>query len=126
VDSKIIYYDQFQDELNNLEIFGPCLIVIGYDHLGDVIQYINKGDYALGAAVYGKNYILCDQVAQQIQAGQVAINEMVKSDINLPFGGFKKSGIGRESGRQGVSEFTQTKVISSNQPLTVLSLVKPE
>ncbi len=112
VNPCLIYFNENDSALKNIEIFGPCLIVIGYDNVKTAIKNINESEYALGAAIYGNDLQTCRQLAQEIVAGQVCINDMIRSDVDLPFGGFKKSGIGRESGQQGFLEFTQTKVIS--------------
>ena len=112
VNPCILVFDGNHEILKSTEVFGPCLIVIPYSDLAEAVQIANSTVFGLGASVYGKDEELCQKVATQIQAGQVTINDFVKSDIALPFGGYKMSGMGRESGREGFFEFTQTRVIS--------------
>ena len=112
VNPCILVFDHHHEILNKTEVFGPCLILIPYDTVDEAIQMANSTVFGLGASVYGTDEKLAQNVAHQILAGQVSINDYVKSDIALPFGGFKMSGMGRESGHQGFFEFTQTRVIS--------------
>lgn len=112
VNPCILVFDHNHEILKNTEVFGPCLIVIPYENLDEAVQIANSTVFGLGASVYGRAEETCQKVAMQLQAGQVSINDFVKTDIVLPFGGCKMSGMGRESGYQGFFEFTQTRVIS--------------
>jgi succinate-semialdehyde dehydrogenase/glutarate-semialdehyde dehydrogenase len=112
VDPCILVFDHNHPMLKDTEVFGPCLIVIPYSDVNEAVQIANSTVFGLGASVYGKDDDLCQKVASQILAGQISINDFVKSDIALPFGGYKMSGMGRESGHEGFFEFTQTRVIS--------------
>lgn len=91
------------------EIFGPCLLVYPYQDLNQAIGEINNTPFGLGASIYGQDIADCLNYAQKIDVGQVAINDFVKTEVALPFGGVKKSGLGRELGREGFYEFLQTK-----------------
>ncbi len=112
VNPCILVFDHHHEILRNTEVFGPCLIVIPYESVDEAIQMANATVFGLGASVYGTDESFARTVSSQILAGQVSINDFVKSDITLPFGGFKMSGMGRESGQEGFFEFTQTKVVS--------------
>jgi succinate-semialdehyde dehydrogenase/glutarate-semialdehyde dehydrogenase len=112
VNPCILVFDHNHEILKNTEVFGPCLVVIPYSSLDEAVQIANSTVFGLGASVYGKDEGACQKVASQLLAGQVSINDFVKSDIALPFGGYKMSGLGRESGHEGFFEFTQTRVIS--------------
>lgn len=112
VNPAVIVLSENHSYLKSEEVFGPGLVIIPYKSLNEAIQIANSTDYGLGASVYGNNILECQAIARQLQAGQIAINDFVRTDIRLPFGGTKKSGLGREIGRQGFLEFTQTKVIS--------------
>lgn len=83
-----------------------------YQTLDQAIEIANSTIFGLGAAVFSKDIDRAKKVAESLIAGQVAINDLVKSDVHLPFGGFKMSGHGRELGHSGFFEFTQTKVVS--------------
>ncbi|MBC7754467.1 MAG: aldehyde dehydrogenase family protein [Moraxellaceae bacterium] len=112
VNPCILVFERNHEMLRTTEVFGPCLIIIPYDDVEEAIDIANSTVFGLGASVYGTDEVLCQKVADQLLAGQVSINDFVKSDIALPFGGYKMSGLGRESGHQGFFEFTQTQVIS--------------
>jgi succinate-semialdehyde dehydrogenase/glutarate-semialdehyde dehydrogenase len=100
------------DWLKNQEFFAPVLLIIPFETEEQALQIANSTDYALGAGLFTKDTAHGYKLAEFIIAGQVTINDIVSTDLNLPFGGFKSSGIGRELGREGYFEFTQTKVVS--------------
>lgn len=112
VNPVILVFKENHPSLKTLEIFGPALIVIAYSHLDQAIEIANSTVFGLGAAVFSQDVEKAQKVAESLIAGQVAINDLVKSDVHLPFGGFKMSGHGSELGEAGFFEFTQTKVIS--------------
>lgn len=112
VNAEIYVLEKNSDWLKDQEFFGPVLIVIPFDSEEEAIQIANSTEFALGASLWSEDLQNAKQVADGIIAGQITINDMVKSDMTLPFGGFKKSGLGRELGEEGLLEFTQSKVIS--------------
>ena len=71
----------------------------------------NNTEYGLGAAIFSEDIDRAERIAKKIQTGTVAINDFVKSDPRLPFGGTKKSGIGRELSEIGIKEFANKKTI---------------
>lgn len=112
VDAEIYLLNKNSDWLRDQEFFGPVLIVVPFATEDEAISIANSTQFALGASLWSKDISAAQKVAARIVAGQVVINDMVKSDMTLPFGGFKKSGLGRELGTDGFMEFTQAKVIS--------------
>lgn len=92
------------------EIFGPVLCVIGYDDEEDAIRIANDTAYGLHGFVSGSDRDRARRVASQILAGRVAINGML-DDQQAPFGGFKRSGIGREFGTYGIEAFLEARAI---------------
>ncbi len=112
VQPVIFVFKNNHDILKSLEIFGPALVVIPYKNEIQAIQIANSTIYGLGAAVFSPNIENAKKICDQLIAGQIAINDNIKSDVFLPFGGFKSSGFGRELGQVGFFEFTQSKVIS--------------
>lgn len=92
------------------EIFGPVMSIITYDTLEDAIKIANDTVYGLAGYVVGKDPEKLKQVARSIEAGTIAINEG-KGTNDLPFGGYKQSGIGREWGDYGLEEFLEVKSI---------------
>ncbi len=112
VQPVILVFKNNHDILRTLEIFGPALAVIPYKNEIQAIEIANSTIYGLGAAVFSPNIENAKKICGQLIAGQIAINDNIKSDVFLPFGGFKSSGFGRELGHVGFFEFTQSKVIS--------------
>ncbi|MEX0323834.1 MAG: NAD-dependent succinate-semialdehyde dehydrogenase [Puniceicoccaceae bacterium] len=98
----------------NLEMFGPVAAVIKVADDKEAIEVANDSDFGLGAAVFTRDRIRGEMIAAQLQAGTVAINDFVKSDPRMPFGGVKRSGYGRELAREGMLEFVNTKSVLVN------------
>lgn len=92
------------------EIFGPVTSVTTYDDYNDAIRLANDFDFGLAASIYGKDDDLIMNMAKQLQSGSVAINTAGISFMQ-PFGGYKKSGWGKECGDEGILEFTQIKQV---------------
>jgi len=92
------------------EIFGPVLCVIPYDSLDEAIAIANDTEYGLAAYVWGGDLEQARSVAAQLRAGQVCLNGQ-SGDASAPFGGYKQSGNGRESGPEGLEEFLETKAV---------------
>jgi len=93
------------------EIFGPVLVVIPYEDDEDAIRIANDSEYGLGGGVIGGNKARALRVARRIRAGAVSVNNGMSIAPDLPFGGYKSSGVGREWGREGIEEFLETKAI---------------
>jgi aldehyde dehydrogenase (NAD+) len=92
------------------EIFGPVLCLIPYDSVEQAIEIANDTIYGLGAHVQSADLALAREVAGQIRSGQVHINYPAW-DPNAPFGGYKRSGNGREYGIEGLEEFLEIKAV---------------
>ena len=90
------------------EIFGPVIVILGYDTVDEAIAIANDTPYGLAAYVQGKDPAQLRHVARQLRAGQVNINS-AGMDIMAPFGGYKQSGNGREWGDLAFGEFLETK-----------------
>ncbi|HWX61297.1 aldehyde dehydrogenase family protein [Bradyrhizobium sp.] len=95
------------------EIFGPVLSIIPYDTVEEAVEIANDTIYGLGAHVQGADMETVRAVARQIQSGQVHLN-YPDWDPNAPFGGYKRSGNGREYGFEGMEEYLETKAVSPN------------
>jgi len=93
------------------ETFGPIMAVIKAENHEHALALANDTDYGLGASVWSKNVALAEHLAMQLEAGQVAINGIVKTDPRLPSGGIKGSGYGRELGPHGIREFVNAKQV---------------
>ncbi|WP_315761609.1 aldehyde dehydrogenase [Sphingomonas sp. Y38-1Y] len=92
------------------EIFGPVVSFIAYDTESDMVAKANATDYGLHGAVYSADPERAYAVARQVRTGSLTINGMVV-DIEMPFGGFKQSGLGREGGIEGLENYLETKTI---------------
>jgi succinate-semialdehyde dehydrogenase/glutarate-semialdehyde dehydrogenase len=93
----------------NEELFGPVLSVFEYSTEEELIAIANNTIFGLGASIFTKDVDKAAQIAKHIESGMVYINQMVKSDPKIPFGGIKNSGFGRELGTDGLLAFCQTK-----------------
>jgi aldehyde dehydrogenase (NAD+) len=93
------------------EIFGPVLSVIRFRDADDVVRAANDTVYGLAAAVWTRDIKKAHRAARLLQAGTVWINTYGLYDSAMPFGGYKQSGFGRELGRHGLEEYTQTKSV---------------
>ena len=93
------------------EIFGPVFVIIPYKDDEDAIQISNDTDYGLSGSVWTSDPTRGRRVARRLQTGHCGIN-VHRFEFTAPFGGFKKSGIGREFGEEGLSEFFEYKQIN--------------
>ncbi|MEA1873690.1 MAG: NAD-dependent succinate-semialdehyde dehydrogenase [Bacteroidota bacterium] len=96
------------------ELFGPVASVIRVKNDKEAIRIANDTVFGLGAAVFSKNREKAEHIAEAIESGAVFINDFVKSDPRLPFGGVKESGYGRELAEEGFREFLNIKTIAGN------------
>ena len=88
------------------EVFGPVLVILPYDGVDEAVAIANGTDYGLAATVWAATPAAALPVAQRLRAGQVDING-APFNPQAPFGGFKRSGVGRENGRFGIEEFLE-------------------
>lgn len=93
------------------EVFGPIAPIVTVGSEDDAVRAANDTPYGLGASIWSRDLARAERLAGRIAAGCIAINDMVKSDPRLPFGGVKKSGIGRELSHYGLKEFVNIKTV---------------
>ena len=99
----------------NVEVFGPIAPVITVKDEDEAVEIANSTEFGLGAEIWSGDLERAERLAKRIKSGFVAINGMVKSDPRLPFGGVKKSGIGRELSHYGLKEFVNIKTVMVNK-----------
>lgn len=97
------------------ETFGPVLSVTTFKTLEEAIELSNNSKFGLGVSVFTKNVDEIEKLVHQFEEGAVFINELVKSDPRLPFGGVKQSGYGRELSEHGIREFVNRKTVFINK-----------
>lgn len=93
------------------ELFGPVAQVYRVSDADTAVELANSSVYGLGAAVFGSDAELNRSVAERLEAGMVFINSNSDSEPDMPFGGVKRSGFGRELGPHGIAEFANKKLI---------------
>lgn len=98
------------NEIVRDEVFGPVLVVLGHNGTDDAVRLANDSDYGLAGAVWAEDTETGIAVARRMRTGQVDVNG-AEFNVRAPFGGFKKSGYGRELGAFGIEEFTEVKSI---------------
>jgi aminomuconate-semialdehyde/2-hydroxymuconate-6-semialdehyde dehydrogenase len=95
--------------VNKEEIFGPVATIMPFKDEAQVAEYANATDYGLSASIWTQNVKRAHRLADQIQAGTVWVNCWMIRDLRAPFGGMKKSGVGREGGEEALRFFTEPK-----------------
>lgn len=93
------------------EVFGPVLAVLTFKDLGDAVKLANGTLYGLSAAVWSQDFTTCLTAARRIKAGTIWVNTFLEGHAELPFGGYRESGIGRELGRFATEDYTETKTL---------------
>lgn len=94
------------------EVFGPVLSIMKYRTEAEAMAIANGTDYGLVGGVFTRDLGLAMRVAKQMRAGQVFVNEWYAGGVETPFGGYGKSGYGREKGREALWNYLQTKNIA--------------
>jgi succinate-semialdehyde dehydrogenase / glutarate-semialdehyde dehydrogenase len=94
------------------ELFGPVAAVVPVRDEAEAIAVANESSFGLGAAVFTRDLARGERIAAElIESGSVFVNDSVRSDVRLPFGGIKESGYGRELGAYGIKEFVNIKTV---------------
>ncbi|MGB8817541.1 MAG: aldehyde dehydrogenase family protein [Rhizobiaceae bacterium] len=107
------------------EVFGPVLSVMTFKTLDEAIALANDASYGLSAGVWSENVHTCLTFARHVRAGTIWTNTWMDGYPEMPFGGFKQSGSGRELGRFGLDEFLEVKTLTMRIGRTRAPWVKP-
>jgi succinate-semialdehyde dehydrogenase/glutarate-semialdehyde dehydrogenase len=97
------------------ELFGPAAVVYRVSSVDEAVNLANDTPFGLGGAIFSKDEALALEVADRLDTGMVWINEAEGGGPDLPFGGTKRSGVGRELGPLGIDEFVNKKLIHTPQ-----------
>jgi succinate-semialdehyde dehydrogenase/glutarate-semialdehyde dehydrogenase len=96
------------------ETFGPVAVITTFKTIDEAIELSNQSEFGLGVSLFTQDVDFIKTKISAFNEGAVFINEMVKSDPRLPFGGIKKSGYGRELAEEGIKEFVNVKTVVIN------------
>lgn len=94
------------------EVFGPVAPLLEVDSEEEAVRIANDSEFGLGASLWTQDLEKGKRLARSLETGMVFINALVKSDPRMPFGGIKKSGLGRELSKYGLKEFTNWKAVN--------------
>ncbi|NHM33559.1 NAD-dependent succinate-semialdehyde dehydrogenase [Neobacillus terrae] len=94
------------------EIFGPLAPISTFKTEEEVIERANDSSYGLAAYVYTENLNRSFRITEELEYGIIGLNDALPSAVQVPFGGYKESGLGREGGHYGIEEFLEVKYIS--------------
>ncbi|HEV7310688.1 aldehyde dehydrogenase family protein [Ensifer sp.] len=94
------------------EVFGPVLSVLTFETTDEAIRIANAIDYGLSAGVWSRDFDTCLTIGRRVRAGTIWMNTFMDGASELPFGGYRQSGLGRELGRHSVEDYTETKTLN--------------
>ena len=98
------------------EVFGPVMQIFRFKTTEEVIERANDSDYGLAASVFTSDLDKALMMSQALQAGTVWMNCFNISDAQVPFGGYKQSGFGREMGEYGLQQYSEVKTVTIRLP----------
>ena len=96
-------------DIARAEVFGPVVVALTFDTLEQALDLANATDYGLSASVWSRDVDTAIGVGRGVRAGTIWVNTFMDGTPELPFGGYRQSGIGRELGRSAVKDYTEEK-----------------
>jgi betaine-aldehyde dehydrogenase len=93
------------------EIFGPVMALMSFEDEAEVLARANDTDFGLSAGVFTRDLTRAHRVIAKLEAGTCWINNYNITPIEMPFGGYKQSGLGRENGSAAIEHYTQIKSV---------------
>lgn len=109
--TRTYHVEKTEPKFFNEEFFEPVALLTTFETESEALSLANRSVFGLGGAVFSKDIVRAESFARKMEAGFIAINDFVKSAPNLPFGGVKDSGFGRELGLYGFNEFCNIKTL---------------
>ncbi len=103
-------------QIANTEVFGPVLSIMKADDEAEAIKIANSTEFGLVGGIFTRDIDAAHRAARKIRAGQIFVNEWFAGGVETPFGGYGKSGYGREKGREALLNYVQTKNIAYRTP----------
>lgn len=105
-------------KIAHTEVFGPVLTMMKAKDIDDAVEISNSSEFGLGNSVFGSDFNTCNEIANRLESGNVAINDFATFYVcQLPFGGVKKSGYGKFNGEEGLTGLCNAKSIVLDKPL---------
>lgn len=99
-------------ELGQTEVFGPVVSVMGFEGEDEAVGIANGTDYGLVGGVFTRDLERANRAARRLRGGQIFVNEWFAGGVETPFGGYGKSGYGREKGREALMNYVQVKNVA--------------
>lgn len=111
--ATVVVFEKDHPEVHREEVFGPVASVFIVKDVAEALSLANSSPYGLGGGIFTRDVKKGRElVEKELQAGFVVVNDYVKSDPGIPFGGIKESGYGRELGHFGILEFVNVKTVA--------------
>lgn len=111
--ATVIVFEKDHPDLHHKEVFGPVASVVVVESVKEALDVANSSPYGLGGGIFTQDIVKGKElIEKELQAGFVVVNDYVKSDAHIPFGGIKQSGYGRELGAFGILEFVNIKTVA--------------
>ncbi|MEN0057454.1 MAG: aldehyde dehydrogenase family protein, partial [Bdellovibrio sp.] len=111
--ATVVVFEKDHPDVHKEEIFGPVASVFLVDSVEEALRVANSSPFGLGGGLFTRDIKRGRElIEKEMQAGFVVLNDYVKSDPRIPFGGVKESGYGRELGAFGIMEFVNIKTVA--------------
>jgi len=97
--------------LHRDEAFGPVMSIVPFSDADEALTLANDSEYGLTAFVFTQSLVTANRMADKLEYGMVCINDWLPATPEAPFGGVKQSGVGRETGSEGLFEYLEPKTV---------------